>query len=282
MPGWSIIELAAFANNRTLAAILLMSEKEKLLKESGLNILSSLISIPGVGQTLMEVIGFRSKLKQDRLNQFTELLENYFSNHAGIRLENFQTEEFSDLFEAVLKRVVHTKSNEKHKRFRDILINQLETPSKDIDDSEIYLELISGLTEVEIRILDEYKNIFTKLPIAYHDLTGLSNCLNSQSIDEIRDDPSKTPLKDNEYVKELITNLQSKYDLKNEYLRKMLLVRESVYFGISEEQFLFYKQRLSSKGLVVEYGVGAIGTEAFKFMTITEFGLKFIDFIKRK
>ena len=67
-------------------------------------------NLPVVGPIITEIFDYRGKIKQERLNQFTELLENYFSNHKGINLENFRREEFGDLFEEVLKRVTLTKS----------------------------------------------------------------------------------------------------------------------------------------------------------------------------
>lgn len=256
--------------------------KNKELRDSTIKVLLSSINVPIIGPALSELFDFRSKVKQNRLNQFTELLENFFSNHVGIGLENFQTEEFGDLFESVLRRVVQTKSKEKHRRFRDVLINHIVEPSQNFEDSEIYLELISSLSESEIKILDEYRNVFKDLPTIYDDLIGLSNCLDNENIDEVRNNPEKSVLKQSDSFDEYITNLTGKYNLPNSSLRKMLLIRESDYFYIPNDQFLFYKQRLFSKGLIVDYGTGAIGTEPFKMMSITEFGIKFIDFIRSK
>ncbi|MBK8087725.1 MAG: hypothetical protein IPK31_07160 [Chitinophagaceae bacterium] len=99
---------------------------QNLIENSISKTLLSLITVPILGPALNEIIDFRGKLKQERLNTFTELLENYFSNHKGVKLENFQTAEFSDLFESVLKRVALTSSLEKMKIFKAILVNQIE------------------------------------------------------------------------------------------------------------------------------------------------------------
>ena len=44
---------------------------------------------------------------------------------------------------------------------KNILISQLENPSQNIDGSEVYLELISTLSEAELKILYEYR-LFAK------------------------------------------------------------------------------------------------------------------------
>ncbi len=72
-------------------------------------------------------------------------------------MENLKTEEFSDLFEAVLRRVTQTKSKEKHKRFRDVLIHHIKNPDPDIDNSETYLDAITSLNEMSINILKEHQ-----------------------------------------------------------------------------------------------------------------------------
>ena len=240
------------------------------IENSIVRTLFSLINVPVLGPALTEIIDFRGKLKQHRLNQFTELLENYFSNHVGVNLENFQTVEFSDLFESVLKRIALTSSTEKMRMFKDILINQLENPSQSVDESEIYLDLVSQLTEVEIRILFQYR-LFKKsfhtevdqLTSLEHKLGLLENAVNSTA---------------SENGDELL-NIQTGVAQKRKQLNALQNIYKHDHFGITADQFLFYKQRLFSKALLVDNGIGSIGGKPFNTMGITQFGIQFIDYV---
>jgi len=223
--------------------------------------------VPYLGAALTEILDFRGKLKQNRLNQFTELLENYFSNHKGVNLENFQTVEFSDLFEAVLKRVVLTSSLDKLKMLKSVLVNQVENPSQNTSESEIFLDLISELTEIEIKILFEYRE-FTKThtPLV-NELNELQSKVDRLNKREIGPDRSE--------LLELENNISHLRKKQN----KAQAIYTNDYFGISNDQFLFCKQRLASKALLIDNGVGSIGGRPFGTMGITQFGIRFIDFI---
>jgi hypothetical protein len=240
------------------------------IKNSVARSLFSLINVPILGPVLTEVFDFRGKLKQDRLNQFTELLENYFSNHSGINLENFRTVEFSDLFESVLKRVVINNSIEKMSMLKNVLIKQIENPSQNIEESEIYLTLVSELTEIEIQILFEYRKFINSFQPQINELNLLEHKL---GILESKVDKSQM------YYSPEILDMQTKIGEKTKELNKLQNIYKHDYFGITKDQFLFYKQRLFSKGLLVDNGVGSIGGKSFTIMGITQFGIQFIDYI---
>jgi hypothetical protein len=240
------------------------------IKNSVIRTLLGSISIPVLGPALTEFFEFRGKLKQNRLNQFIELLENYFSNNAGINLKSFQTVEFGDLFESVLKRVVLTQSTEKMRMFKDIIVNQIECPSQSVTDSEIYLDLISELSETEIKILFEYRQVIKKFQPEVTELNDLEHKL---SLLENKVDQSSAT-----YNSELLT-LQSDVGKKRESLNALQNVYQHDHFGISIDQFLFCKQRLFSKALLVDNGIGSIDGRPFMTMGITQFGIQFIDYI---
>jgi len=240
------------------------------IKNSVTRALFSLINVPILGPALTEIFDFRGKLKQKRLNQFTELLENYFSNHTGINLESFQTTEFSDLFESVLKRVVLTNSDEKMRMFKDVLINQLQNPKQSINESEIYLSLITELTEIEIKILFEYRQFIKSFQPEIKELNQLEHRQNI--LEGIAD---KSP---EGYNSELL-DIQTQVGQKQKKLNELQNIYKHDHFGIDKDQFLFYKQRLFSKGLLVDNGIGSIGGKPFNTMGITQFGVQFIDYI---
>lgn len=228
------------------------------------------MNVPVLGSALNEIIDFRGKLKQERLNTFTELLDNYFSNHKGVRLENFQTAEFSDLFESVLKRVALTSSLEKMKIFKAILVNQIENPNSTTSESEIYIDLVSELSEIEIKILFEYRKYFE----SSQPLVSERDKLQLKQAEIQLMFKSGTGLY-NQGMRDL-TNKIAKLDVQLKVLNK---INNSDYFTISQDEFQFYKQRLFSKALLIDTGVGSIGTRPFESMNITQFGLRFINFI---
>ena len=110
--------------------------------------------VPFGGAALDELFfEYNGRLKQNRLNRFVELLAENFTDESEIKIDNIKSEDFSDLFEAVLRRVVQTKSELKLVRFKDILIKELNSPSQHYELIDHYLDLISSLTEEEISIL---------------------------------------------------------------------------------------------------------------------------------
>ena len=146
-------------------------ENEKV--KSLTKIIMNLVNVPILSPILTELFEYRGKIKQKRLNTFTELLENYFSNHVGVNFDNFQTEEFSDLFESVLKRVFITQSNEKMKMFKNIIVNQIESNNPSVENAEIYLNLITELTELEIKILFDYRALIKTYQFEVTELSKL-------------------------------------------------------------------------------------------------------------
>jgi hypothetical protein len=244
--------------------------KQNQIENSIAKSLLSLINVPILGTALNDIIDFRGKLKQERLNTFTELLENYFSNHIGVNLESFQTVEFSDLFESVLKRVTLTSSLEKMKLYKAILVNQIENRCSSNSESEIYMDLINELSEIEIKVLFEYRKYFE----FYQPLVFERNELHERQTQiQVMLKPGMVS-----YDKEMreLTSKIAKLDLQMKELNK---INASDFFSISEDEFQFYKQRLFSKALLIDTGVGSIGGRPFGTMNITQFGLRFIDFI---
>ena len=94
----------------------------------------------------------------------------FFTKNPAINLETLKTEEFSDLFESVIRRVLQTKSREKHIRFRDVLLRQIHQPNDEIENAETYLDLIGTLNEPAIWILNEHP-VFIKAYEAIDPLT---------------------------------------------------------------------------------------------------------------
>jgi len=149
--------------------------KKDNAKELGISLVrSALGGVPFAGQVLNEAMfEFRGRIKQNRLNKFTELLTEFFKNNEEVDLDNLRTEDFSDLLESVLKKVVQTKSIEKQKRFRDVLTNKIQNPLTDIDNSEIYLDLITSISEDELKVLYRHRNFDNNFDVKKNEIDRL-------------------------------------------------------------------------------------------------------------
>lgn len=106
------------------------------------------------GPVFIEIFEIGGRIKQQRLNSFLEELAKFLTeNQEDINIDNIRSEDFIDLFESVITRVVKTQSEIKRQRFKDILINKIKVPDYNIDNAEIHLSLISELSEKAIEIL---------------------------------------------------------------------------------------------------------------------------------
>ena len=126
---------------------------------SAKNVLFS--SIPICGTILDEVLfEYRSRVKQERLNRFVEELEKYLRSMCSgdIDQEHLKSEEFGDIFESILRRVVHTASEEKMHRFKKILLNEM-AHTYTSDFKETFLDIVSRINEDQILILNHFREV---------------------------------------------------------------------------------------------------------------------------
>jgi len=233
--------------------------------------------IPSVGTALNELFfDYNGRIKQKRLNHFVKILREYYSQNIDVNIENIKTEDFNDLFESVLKRVVTTKSTLKLKRFRDILIKELSNPTTETELIDIYLDLITSLSEEEILILNNHKYFNKAYDLELDNLRYLK-----ERFEKIMENKKKETIifERSKYeddflkLKSSIEEIESKHKSFEKY-------RSANYYNLNENKFFFFKQRLYSKGLLYDIGIGGIGTKPFAYMNITEFGIEFIKFIK--
>ena len=233
--------------------------------------------IPYAGTAISELVfDYNGRIKQNRLNKFVEILAEGFTNNSEINIDNIQTENFNDLFEAVIKRVFTTKSELKLKRFKDILFKELINPTNDSEVKDIYLDLITNLSEEELYILYEHRH-FDKI---YNDELAEKNKI-QEKLNLARENKKRETIVIGESkFSQIIRTLEAELALINNKHAKFKPFRNSIYYNITEDKFLFYKQRLYSQALLIDSGIGGIGTKAFEIMSITEFGIEFINFIK--
>lgn len=252
-------------------------------KEIGISVVRSALSaVPYAGQLLNEIFfEYSGRIKQERLNKFTNFLSDFFLENQNINLENLKNEDFSDLLESILRKVVLTKSENKLKRFRDILVNKMLDSKILIENSDIYLDLVHTLSESEINILYHHRIFDSK----FHDEKILNN-KNRQELDTLTSDlKQEEKTKQNGYANNYehmnhkileLKQLTLDYYIDTEKYNKL---REASFYSLNDDKFIFYKQTLYSKGLLIDRGISTYSYIPFKLMGISEFGKEFIQFI---
>ncbi|PWB20655.1 hypothetical protein, partial [Flavobacterium sp. HTF] len=226
-------------------------------------------NIPFGGSALDELFfEYNGRIKQNRLNNFIQILADYFTKDAEINLDNIQTENFNDLFESVLRRVVQTKSELKLLRFKDILIKELNNPTIESEVVDHYLDLISTLTEEELRILYNHRHFTEEFEEHIDELNRHKSYLLSI---EKQLKKERFVIGESEFQKPY-DQLQITYEKKKEYVDSFTKYKKAEFYNLSTNSFMFYKQRLFSKGLLIDNGMNRIGGVPFGSMAITEFG----------
>jgi hypothetical protein len=121
---------------------------------------SVVAAAPFVGGLLNETLfDHRNRLKQRRLEEFVNQLSEDVAllKVEATLVERLQSEEFSDLLESAARRAVLTSNTQKRQRLRQVVLRQIEAPQP-TDFSDIFLDLISELSEKQIEILSAFRN----------------------------------------------------------------------------------------------------------------------------
>jgi hypothetical protein len=249
-------------------------------KEIGISAAKALIGlVPFGGNAISEVLfEYRSRVKQNRLNRFTELLGESFEENADFDLESLKTEEFIDVFESVLRKVSQTRSKEKLLRFRDILLRQMRSPKTEIDNADFFLDLIGELDETAIHILKEhavFEAAFELIDPIRQKYVDTKNA-NSQRLMRER---SKLAAEEVATIEEQNLLSDQKIEQYNNEVQAKQAFRKAEYFELSVDDYLYYKQFLAAKGLIRDNQVGIGGGEPFSYPRITQLGKRFITFI---
>lgn len=114
-------------------------------------------AIPFVGGPLQEIIDHRSRVKLERLDELVEGMKGDMERlgEGAVRLDYLSTEEFGDLLESVMRRVVHAGDPARRARLRQVLISQMLAPAP-ASDQELFLDIVADISEKELEILREY------------------------------------------------------------------------------------------------------------------------------
>lgn len=260
-----------------------MSVEEKEMGEAMIK--NMFAQIPIVGWALNETIfDRRSRVKQKRLNVFTNLMIESMNKRLGyeIDLENIKSDQFGDLFESVLKRVMETSNEDKLKRFRDILVGQIVSPNKE-EFTETFLDITGRLKEIQIHILKTFCEHRSKVEKAEQRIEGVVSRLDKakQNSNDIRKNTEKGITGSDESIaqsdKEVRRLEAMKLKLSND-LNELNSFRMASYYDIEEGEFAFYLQDLVSKALMKEEIVPMMGGSHVE-REVSEFGFRYIAFL---
>lgn len=243
---------------------------------------TALNMIPLAGPILSEVLfEYRSKVKQDRVLKFMDLLKEEFSqSNCEINIDTIKSEEFGDLFEKVLRKVSETRSEKKRNAFKNLLMRGVEV-HMNIETAENYSNVLMRVSDTDIKILNRHKDFLYNGENLSDARINLEKQINDRELRESAgikepDFSSSLFVVPNDTLQTLKNKLAYVETLMQEY-RKVFLHK---YFAISKPDFNYSLHNLYNNGLLKDDGVGSIGTKAFEVMGITEFGVKFLDYIE--
>ncbi|WP_018883094.1 hypothetical protein [Paenibacillus massiliensis] len=213
-------------------------------------------AFPYLGCALNEALfEVRGRIAQDRINQFVESFLAHL-NDLGVTLDEdiISSEDFNDIYAAIIKRVVDTKNEHKIKIFRDILTSSSITTYQS-DFIETFLDLVTRLDFMEIEILKMFEH------------TGRSG-----SMDISEDDNGSISI---------LTNAS----YKDKIIEKIRV--ESVHLSTIEShgKYEFYICDLISKALLIDTKTTGntykdLAKEGLAHLYITDFGREFLRFIR--
>jgi len=261
-----------------------MDKKE--LARSSVKILFS--NVPIVGTLLDEVIfENRSRIKQERINRFAILLEEYFENH-GLNedeIQNLKSEDFSDVFESILMRVVATKNQKKLERFRNILVGQIKGRESN-DFIETYLDITSRLDDKQILILEKFAKTKKRLDTIEKEKVELKVKIREAEdlLNELKIKAENGTIQRHESIAQADRNVAlatlNKLRIEEEKQR-IEDVKTPGHYNLNVVDFEFYLQDMVSKSLLRDVPITLQDNTTFVMKEITEFGVRYFEFLNQ-
>ena len=240
-------------------------------------------AVPIAGQFLNEVFfDYWSRVKQDRYNSFLDEFQKYLEkNNTEIRQDLLNTEDFGDLFEAVIKKVVQTRSKDKLRRFQMILYQFVKNGASN-EYTGTYLDIIERINETQIQILvahlsikEEVKFLIGQQEYLRNEMLALNDKLENESVLEQQGKHSKYY----DYTKAIL-GIDHKLKSIKDQLAVYATIRSPEYYKIDRGELTFLFQDLYSKGLMSDLSIGKFDSKPFETMAVTEFGKSFLKFLE--
>lgn len=259
-------------------------EKEKIsIEATKVSINKSLLgAVPYVGTMLNEIFyERRSRIKQERLNNFIAELSEYLNNYSESDFDanHINSESFGDIFESIIKRVLNHKSKSKIDRFKKVLAQQM-TESSDFEYVENFLDLIERLNDIQVFILKCHCQFDYDFDEIEYKIMDIKEKLRKEKTNLKKEAQLKAAGKNNNFIRS--QNLVNNYNFNLKELDilegKTKHLREHKHYHISKGEYLFCVQDLISKGLMVDSGL-TWSKIPYEVLSITEYGKLFLKFI---
>lgn len=129
-------------------------------------------AVPYVGGTISSFWSdLQAGRKEARFERFIETLgQDLISLRNRVNQEYISKPDFLDIFEHTARAVVHERTEEKRKGFKNILLSSIIDVEIDYDRTESYLKLLNDIGLRELVLLKIYKD-----PVAYNQHAGNPN-----------------------------------------------------------------------------------------------------------
>lgn len=281
-----------------------MEEDKKLQVVSALEGMynATVGQLPVIGPVFTELaFGYSGRLKQERLNHFLEMLKTYFEEIGVEELnkDNILTEDFHDLFEAILSKVTKTKSEAKLERYRNIIVGQLKE-LKEFETIESYVEMISRLSDMHMLILIAYKNNGEAMDEHIERESEIKKQIRAKEDEDYKLDRDSEALTEHKirnrakrFTEKKSAEIEkNKLKLEDEIraLQEELMEEHRTYeaaqadisaeeLSISQSEFDFLLNDLSTMYLLELHTHETKHLGQMKYYSITDFGKSFIEFI---
>jgi hypothetical protein len=243
-------------------------EKNEMLR---LRLKQILNLFPVAGPILNDIFfEYRNNVKQERLNHFVSLLEDAFNKY-DIKVEKLKSEEMLDLLEQSIKKVSNTRSANKRVAFKNILLKGINGLNN-INDCEIFNELLDDLKEKQLHILVEHQKYLSDGQPLLFKLNDLNNQFRNNQ-------PGQTYIYTEIETHVFREKLKHDIQIVKELLEEYKEVCNHSLFQLEQNQYQYFLRDLLAKGLLIDQGIGTYDPTPLQYMSITAFGVRFLDFV---
>jgi hypothetical protein len=244
---------------------------------------AALVFIPN-GQLIDSFIHFNSGLKQERILGFVEDIKKVFETGLGKSLDNynFETEDFVDLFDSIMRKVQYTKSKQKLEVFKGIFVNAIVTGSYDL--TQVYIDLTSNLHEKQIDILLSFINTNDSRKNKAMQIKQLSQESEEKEVykKHLEELARNGTIKPNQSIakahQDEIRILAKLTEVRKEHERIVESINPQK-FGLEDSEYNYFVRDLLSKGLLIENTYVSFASTVVESIDATDFAIAYHKFV---
>jgi len=242
-------------------------------------------AIPFAGTLLNEVMfEARSRVKQERVNNFVNELSSYLANlkEGDLKLEDLNQEEIGDILEDVFISVSKTSAKHKYDSFKKIIRKQLDPVKSNSDEVLRFVSITNSINAFQFQILTFFSSMSDKVLKYPIDILEIERELPLVE-QEIMHDKKR-------YNKGLSNNLamqqsflkdkQRSINSKRKALSENIRVNDHSVYGLTLEEFIVEMQDLIGKGLIFDQAINTNIVKPYSYFGLTKLGRKYIEYVR--